>query len=81
MRKFTSMVSAIVFAVGSLPASHTAEAGSGILRCAMPDGSFMRRHVSLGRRDSGTYDIASGLASGDRIVADGAIFLQFMQSQ
>ena len=40
MRKFTSMVSAIVFAFGSLPASHTAEAGTGILRCAMPDGSF-----------------------------------------
>lgn len=48
---------------------------------AMPDGSFVRRHVTLGYRDSQNYAVTSGLASGDRIVADGAIFLQFMQSQ
>ena len=48
---------------------------------AMPDGSFARRHVTLGYRDSQNYDVTSGLQSGDRIVADGAIFLQFMQSQ
>jgi len=48
---------------------------------ALPDGSFARRHVTLGYRDSRNYDVTSGLASGDRIVADGAIFLQFMQSQ
>jgi cobalt-zinc-cadmium efflux system membrane fusion protein len=48
---------------------------------AMPDGSFVRHQVTLGHRDSRTYDITSGLASGDRIVADGALFLQFMQSQ
>ena len=48
---------------------------------ALPDGSFARRHVTLGYRDSQTYDVTSGLKSGDRIVTDGAIFLQFMQSQ
>lgn len=48
---------------------------------ALPGGSFARRHVTLGYRDSQNYDVTSGLASGDRIVADGAIFLQFMQSQ
>ncbi|WP_028969631.1 efflux RND transporter periplasmic adaptor subunit [Sphingomonas sp. URHD0057] len=48
---------------------------------AMPDGSFTRRHVSLGYRDSQNYDVTSGLQAGDRVVADGAIFLQFMQSQ
>lgn len=48
---------------------------------ALPDGSFARRHVTLGYRDSQNYEVTSGLASGDRIVADGAIFLQFMQSQ
>ncbi|HEV2596480.1 MAG TPA: efflux RND transporter periplasmic adaptor subunit [Sphingomicrobium sp.] len=48
---------------------------------ALPDGSFARRHVTLGYRDSQHYDVTNGLASGDRIVADGAIFLQFMQSQ
>jgi membrane fusion protein, heavy metal efflux system len=48
---------------------------------ALPNGSFARRHVTLGYRDNQNYDVTSGLASGDRIVADGAIFLQFMQSQ
>ena len=48
---------------------------------ALPNGSFARRHVTLGYRDSRNYDVTSGLVSGDRIVANGAIFLQFMQSQ
>jgi membrane fusion protein, heavy metal efflux system len=48
---------------------------------ALPDGSFVRRHVTLGYRDSQNYDVTSGLASGDKVVANGAIFLQFMQSQ
>jgi cobalt-zinc-cadmium efflux system membrane fusion protein len=48
---------------------------------ALRDGTFARRHVALGYRDAQNYDITSGLVSGDRIVADGAIFLQFMQSQ
>jgi cobalt-zinc-cadmium efflux system membrane fusion protein len=48
---------------------------------ALPDGSFARRHVTLGYRDSQNYDVTSGLETGDKIVADGAIFLQFMQSQ
>ena len=48
---------------------------------AMPDGSFARRHVTLGYRDSQNYDVTSGLESGDKIVSNGALFLQFMQSQ
>jgi cobalt-zinc-cadmium efflux system membrane fusion protein len=48
---------------------------------ALPDGSFARRRVTLGYRDSQNYDVTSGVASGDRIVANGALFLQFMQSQ
>jgi len=48
---------------------------------ALPDGSFARRHVTLGYRDSQNEDVTMGLSSGDKIVADGAIFLQFMQSQ
>ena len=48
---------------------------------ALGDGSFARRHVTLGYRDSQHYDVTSGLSSGERIVANGAIFLQFMQSQ
>jgi cobalt-zinc-cadmium efflux system membrane fusion protein len=48
---------------------------------ALPDGSFARRHVTLGDRDGQRYQIVSGLAAGDKVVVDGAIFLQFMQSQ
>jgi membrane fusion protein, heavy metal efflux system len=45
------------------------------------DGSLMRRHVTLGSRTGDTYDIAEGLSAGDKIVVDGALFLQFMQNQ
>lgn len=48
---------------------------------ALRDGSFARRHVTLGYRDSRNYNVTSGLESGDSVVADGALFLQFMQSQ
>ena len=48
---------------------------------AMRDGTFARRHVTVGYRDSQNYDVTSGLASGDRVVSNGALFLQFMQSQ
>jgi cobalt-zinc-cadmium efflux system membrane fusion protein len=48
---------------------------------ALPDGSFARRHVTLGYRDAQNYDVTSGLVSGDKIVSNGALFLQFMQSQ
>jgi cobalt-zinc-cadmium efflux system membrane fusion protein len=48
---------------------------------AMPDGSFARRHVTIGYRDNQNYEVTSGLQSGDRIVSNGALFLQFMQSQ
>jgi cobalt-zinc-cadmium efflux system membrane fusion protein len=46
-----------------------------------PDGSFARQHVTLGYRSAEQYDIAEGLKSGDQIVVDGGIFVQFMQSQ
>jgi len=45
------------------------------------DGSLARRHVSLGSRTGETYDIAEGLSGGDKIVVDGALFIQFMQNQ
>jgi membrane fusion protein, heavy metal efflux system len=45
------------------------------------DGALARRHVTLGNRIGDRYDIASGLSTGDRIVIDGAIFVQFMQTQ
>lgn len=48
---------------------------------AQADGSFARRRVSLGTRVGDRYDIPTGLHAGDRIVVDGAIFVQFMQTQ
>ena len=48
---------------------------------ALPDGSFARRHVTLGSREGENYQISEGLAASDKIVVDGALFLQFMQSQ
>jgi membrane fusion protein, heavy metal efflux system len=46
-----------------------------------PDGSFARQHVTLGYRSGEQYEIADGLKAGDQVVADGGIFVQFMQSQ
>lgn len=48
---------------------------------AQRDGSFVRRHVTLGYRDGDRYAIADGLAAGEQVVVDGGIFVQFMQSQ
>jgi cobalt-zinc-cadmium efflux system membrane fusion protein len=48
---------------------------------ALPDGSFARRHVTLGYRDGDRYQLTDGVRAGDRVVVDGAIFLQFMQNQ
>jgi cobalt-zinc-cadmium efflux system membrane fusion protein len=46
-----------------------------------PDGSFARRHVTLGPRIGDQYEVSDGLKPGDRIVVDGGIFVQFMQNQ
>ena len=46
-----------------------------------PDGSFARRHVTLGYRTGDQYDIPDGLQTGDQMVVDGAIFVQFLQNQ
>ncbi len=48
---------------------------------AQPDGSFGRRQVTLGYRAGDQYDIPTGLNAGDRIVVEGGIFVQFLQSQ
>jgi len=48
---------------------------------AQPNGGFARRRVTLGYRTGDQFEIPSGLAAGDRVVGDGGIFVQFMQSQ
>jgi len=46
-----------------------------------PDGSYARRPVTLGARIGDRYLIPQGLRTGDKVVADGAIFLNFIQTQ
>ena len=48
---------------------------------ARPDNRYARRQVTIGSRIGDQYEVASGLAAGDRIVVDGALFLQFAGSQ
>jgi len=48
---------------------------------AQPNGGFARRRVTLGYRTGDQFEIPSGLAAGERVVGDGGIFVQFMQSQ
>jgi cobalt-zinc-cadmium efflux system membrane fusion protein len=48
---------------------------------AQSDGSFARRHVTLGYRTGDQFDIPDGLQTGDQIVMDGGLFVQFLQNQ
>jgi cobalt-zinc-cadmium efflux system membrane fusion protein len=48
---------------------------------AQANGGFARRRVTLGYRTADQFEIVSGLQAGERIVADGGVFVQFMQSQ
>ncbi len=45
------------------------------------DGSFARRHVTLGYRDGDRYAIPSGLTPGEKVIVEGGIFVRFIQSQ
>jgi cobalt-zinc-cadmium efflux system membrane fusion protein len=48
---------------------------------ARPDGGFARTHVTPGYRDGDRSVVSDGLHAGDQIVAQGAIFLRFIESQ
>ncbi len=45
------------------------------------NGAYLRRGVVLGERVGDRYAIASGISAGERVVSNGALFLQFAQSQ
>jgi cobalt-zinc-cadmium efflux system membrane fusion protein len=45
------------------------------------DSKFERRTVTLGKRVGDTYHITDGLSSGDQVVAEGELFLQFALTQ
>jgi cobalt-zinc-cadmium efflux system membrane fusion protein len=48
---------------------------------AGPSGGFARRRVTIGPRAGDAYDVTAGLHAGERVIVDGAIFVQFMQDQ
>ena len=48
---------------------------------ARPDNHYGRRQVTLGSRTGDQYEVTAGLSAGERIVVDGALFLQFAGSQ
>jgi cobalt-zinc-cadmium efflux system membrane fusion protein len=64
-------VSSILRDDENLPFVYVAQAGGG----------FARRRVTLGDRTGDQFEIPTGLQAGDRVVADGGLFVQFMQSQ
>jgi cobalt-zinc-cadmium efflux system membrane fusion protein len=48
---------------------------------ALPHNSYARQHVTLGYRAADQYEIVAGLQTGNEIVVEGGIFVQFMQNQ
>lgn len=48
---------------------------------AAADGTFIRRRVTLGRHADLRYEIVDGLKAGDLVVSNGALFIQFAESQ
>jgi membrane fusion protein, heavy metal efflux system len=48
---------------------------------AASDGSFARRHITLGSQVADQYEVPAGLRAGDQVVVSGGLFVQFMQSQ
>ena len=47
---------------------------------AAGNNQFARRQVTIGDSENGQTEIKSGLKNGDKVVADGALFLQFAHS-
>ena len=48
---------------------------------SQPDGSFARRSITYGYRVGDGYEVTSGLSAGDKVLTDGALFIQFAESQ
>lgn len=48
---------------------------------AQPNGRYARRRITLGARIGDQYVVAAGLSAGEKLVVDGALFLQFSGAQ
>jgi membrane fusion protein, heavy metal efflux system len=45
-----------------------------------PQGQFGRRQVDIGQSEAGKTQVLNGLSTGEKVVADGSLFLQFANS-
>ena len=45
------------------------------------DSTFARRQITLGARVGDRFEIKAGIAPGDKVIAEGGLFVQFAQSQ
>jgi membrane fusion protein, heavy metal efflux system len=45
------------------------------------DGSFARRPVTLGAQVGERHEIRDGVKAGERVAAEGGLFMQFAESQ
>jgi membrane fusion protein, heavy metal efflux system len=48
---------------------------------ANADGGFTRRRVTLGYRVAERYEVLTGLTAGEKVVGNGALFIQFAENQ
>jgi len=48
---------------------------------ATADGGFVRRRVTLGYRVADRWEVLTALTAGEKVVANGALFLQFAENQ
>lgn len=48
---------------------------------AATGGTFARRRIDLGTRVGDNYEVTAGLKPGDQVVAEGALFLEFAETQ
>jgi membrane fusion protein, heavy metal efflux system len=47
----------------------------------LPSGGYDRRQITIGARVGDGFQVLSGLVAGDKVVSEGALFLQFAESQ
>lgn len=66
-----------VFVAATAPASGAPASGAGV----SASGGYVRRRITLGAHMGDQYEVTSGLSAGDRVVTDGALFLQFAENQ
>lgn len=70
-----------VFVVAGAQAGAQAGAAAGAQPAPGSNNGYARRRITLGAHMGDTYEVTAGLNPGDRVVTDGALFLQFAENQ